>query len=125
MKLFRYLFILTAFLGLAVVASADQTSTYFGASGRVQVSSVTVTQIMAADVNAKRTIICNNNQTSGQDIILMDNLSVYSTSASTGSFRLLATGCMSPDSPLAPYKGPVYGLSIGTITLTVDKLRVD
>jgi hypothetical protein len=116
-------FLLLLCTGTARADSAVQ----FSVNQRVVVSTVTAgTTLLSADQYAKRTCLMN----STTDYLLIgDADTTFSTSATTGTFRLPGTTASTNpqwycfDGPTAPYKGALKAVSGGATSITVDVIR--
>ena len=112
--------------GTVALVWADDAVTV-SSSKLVSVSTTTTgTAILSADHQAKKTCLVNSTT---DYMLLGDDSTTFSTSASTGTFRLpgTATGttpqpfCL--DGPTAPYKGSVKGVSGGSGSIVIGVIR--
>ncbi len=117
-----------ALLALVLCMGAKADSAVTIASSKLVVISTqpTGTQILAADIFAKKTCLLN---ATTNYLLLGDTSGGFSISATTGSFRLSGTvastnpawWCL--DGPTAPYQGPVYGVSGAAGDMTIGVIR--
>jgi hypothetical protein len=131
MRFLRWLLKLAAgflLIGLTSgLAHAGDSAVQMSTSHRVVVTTQTAgTTLLAADTMAKKTCLMN----STTDYLLIgDADTTFSTSATTGTFRLAGTPsgqvpqlvCL--DGPGAPYRGVVRAVSGGSGSINIDVFR--
>ena len=89
-------------------------------TARVSVSTSTATTLFTADQQIKRTILINNNT---DYILIGDADTTFSTSETTGTFRLPGSTAFSPDGTL-PFTGSMKAIAGGSGAINIDVMRV-
>ncbi len=111
---------------LALRADAPEWAIRISVNQRVVVSSTSATTLVSPDPYAKKTCLLN----ATTDYLLIGDFdTTFSTSASTGTFRLAGTTASAQpqwscfDGPGIPYKGGLKARANGSGTVTVDVIR--
>jgi len=109
-------------LVLAGKSWSSDSAVTISVSKLIAVSTSSVTTVLSADPQAKKTCIMN---TSADYLLIGDADTVFSTSATTGTFRLAGTVANTNpnwycfDGPTAPYKGAIRAQAPGASAAVV------
>jgi hypothetical protein len=118
----NYVIAFVLLMGSCATALCSDSAVTISVSKLIAVSTSSVTTVLSADPQAKKTCIMN---TSADYLLIGDADTVFSTSATTGTFRLAGTvASTNPnwycfDGPTAPYKGAIRAQAPGASSAVV------